>query len=161
MQIIKNEITGWLNNCEYHLSSVFVNSMKDELINIKEQISIFVSETVYGIEYDSLLDNIDPDNITDYICNNGPITVTNADEVFKILRGALEDKVEEQMLTDFVCIVAACFLKLLELNFDELVKEYPQLRDEIFIEKLSSNINYYEFDDITLDNLKYIIENED
>lgn len=153
------KIEGWLQNCEYDISLVFVNSMKDELINIREKIFDFVSETVCDIEYDRLLDNIDPDDITDYICNNGPITVTNADDVFKILKGALEDKLEEQMLTDFVCIKAACFLKLLELNFDELVKEYPQLKDESFIERLSNN--FYEFDDITLNNLKYIIENED
>lgn len=160
-QIIENEISVWLNTCNYHypLAKKFVYSTKDEFTNVHEKLFDFVSNLPRMDNYDALLEENSYDSLNDYVCAEGPFIIEDVGDFFRILRKALIHKVNQDMEKDFEPIICACYLRLLLLNFDELVQKYPQINDGLVIKAISDDIKEYHFEDVTLNKLTDVIEN--
>lgn len=152
---------GWLNACESReLVIKFMNSLKDgeEEFHIPRRMFSFVAGLPRLDSYDVLLEENTYESIEDCISRAGPFKVKAADDLFKILRRSLEDKLRKELCTDIINITNMCFLRLLDWHFEDLADEFPQLKDEDFIERLDERISLYEVMTVTLGGLKHVIE---
>lgn len=151
---------GWLNSCENReLVIEFMDSIQDEDgLDVLLQAHRFVMELPRLDSWDELLEGNSYESIKEYLSWAGPFEVKMAYDLFSILRRSLEEKLHNELRLDIINVMNMCFLRLLDRHYEELTKEFPQLKDEDFIERLDARIACYELTYVTLDNLKRVIK---